>query len=135
MKRAAGERIRTPLRTFRVAATHITIVMPGLDPGIHDLRSGCRRKAWMAGPSPRQSGFGHAGGSSPAMTMVIGACHTGCCAGVRNPGFAALPKSAVDFPVSAASTRATMCASRSSRACFFRRSRPKITESVALLER
>ena len=46
-----------------------------------------------------------------------------------------LPKSAVDLPVSAASTSATMCASRSSRASFFRRSRPKITESVALLEK
>src|SRR5262249_19639874 len=26
-------------------------------------------KTWMAGPSPRRSGFGRAGGTSPAMTM------------------------------------------------------------------
>jgi hypothetical protein len=25
-------------------------------------------KTWMAGPSPRRSGFGRAGGTSPAMT-------------------------------------------------------------------
>ncbi len=35
--------------------------------------------------------------------------------------------SAVDLPVSAASTSATMCSRRSSRASFFKRSRPKIT--------
>jgi hypothetical protein len=39
------------------------------------------------------------------------------------------------LPVSAASTSATMWSSRSSRASFFRRSRPKITLSVALLDR
>src|ERR1700736_3471066 len=29
------------------------------------------RKTWMAGPSPRRSGFGRAGGSSPAMTSSV----------------------------------------------------------------
>ena len=46
-----------------------------------------------------------------------------------------LPNAAVDFPVNAASTSATMWARRSSRASFDSRSRPKITLSVALLER
>jgi len=40
-----------------------------------------------------------------------------------------------DFPVKAASTSATIWSSRSSRASFFNRSRPKITLSVALFDR
>jgi hypothetical protein len=44
--------------------------MPGLDPGIHhsSLESFSR---WTAGPSPRRSGFGRAGGSSPATTKKV----------------------------------------------------------------
>jgi len=38
-------------------------VIAGLDPAIHLL------KRWMPGPSPRRSGFGRAGGSSPGMTV------------------------------------------------------------------
>src|SRR5262249_1862776 len=41
--------------------------MPGLVPGIHVLTVS-PIKAWMAGPSPRRSGFGRAGGTSPALT-------------------------------------------------------------------
>jgi hypothetical protein len=57
------------------------------------------------------------------------------CAGARNRGDLFLPKTAVDFPVSAASTRATMCSRRSSLASLLNKSRPKITLSVALFER
>jgi len=44
-----------------------SLVMPGPDPGIHVYPLSCT--TWMAGPWPRRSGFGRAGGTSPAMTM------------------------------------------------------------------
>src|SRR6201999_1230658 len=46
-------------------------VMPGLVPGIHVLLSYTLNKAWMAGPSPRRSDFGRAGGTIPAMTILV----------------------------------------------------------------
>jgi hypothetical protein len=61
--------------------------------------------------------------------------HAGCRTGARLVGALPLPNAAADFPVSAASTSATICSSRSSLASLVRRSRPKITLKVALLER
>ena len=61
--------------------------------------------------------------------------HTSECTMSRGASGAFRPNTAVDFPVSAASTSATMCSSRSSLASFFSKSRPKITLSVAELER
>src|SRR4051794_31619955 len=61
--------------------------------------------------------------------------HAGWRACARRRGTLVGPKAAVDFPVRAASTSATMCARRSSLASLARRSRPKITLSVALFDR
>jgi hypothetical protein len=60
--------------------------------------------------------------------------HAGCFTAARNLG-AFLPNAAIDFPVSAASTSATIWSRRSSLACLLNRSRPKITLSVALFDR
>src|SRR5712671_4520954 len=60
---------------------------------------------------------------------------TVCSAGERSLGTLFLPNAAADFPVSAASTSATMWSRRSSLASLVRRSRPKITLSVALFDR
>src|SRR3954453_9280010 len=40
--------------------------MAGLVPAIYALHTA--RRTWMPGPSPRRSGFGRAGGTSPGMT-------------------------------------------------------------------
>jgi hypothetical protein len=45
--------------------------MRGLDPRIPVDWPQTAAAAWIAGPSPRRSGFGRAGGSSPAMTGWI----------------------------------------------------------------
>ena len=46
------------------------LVMAGLDPAIHPFRKCVLRRGWIRGPSPRRSGFGRAGGSSPRMTQL-----------------------------------------------------------------
>ncbi|KIZ37933.1 MULTISPECIES: alpha/beta fold hydrolase [Rhodopseudomonas] len=56
----------------------ILLVLPGQMPFLrhgrarpgHPRTQGDAAKAWMPGPSPRQSGFGPAGGSSPGMTKL-----------------------------------------------------------------
>jgi hypothetical protein len=35
----------------------LSLVMPGLVPGIHDLTAAPTRKAWMAGTSPAMTNF------------------------------------------------------------------------------
>jgi len=45
--------------------------MPTLVAGIHVFAATRKTKTWMVGPSPRQSGFGHAGGTSPTMTVTM----------------------------------------------------------------
>jgi hypothetical protein len=42
--------------------------MAGLVPAIHVFGLNIRSKSWMAGPSPRRSGYGRAGGTNPIMT-------------------------------------------------------------------
>src|SRR5579871_3930399 len=44
----------------------LSSVMAGLVPAIHAFPRAT--KTWMPGPSPRRSGFGRAGGTSPGMT-------------------------------------------------------------------
>ena len=61
--------------------------------------------------------------------------YTVCATALRCFAGFAISNSAADWPVSAASTRPDMCARRSSLAFLSRRSRPKITLSVAELER
>ncbi|MEY9359044.1 hypothetical protein ABH994_001765 [Bradyrhizobium yuanmingense] len=51
-------------------------VMAGLDPAIHVFASAPR--TWMPGPSPRRSGFGRAGGTSPDMTTVTALTTPSC---------------------------------------------------------
>src|ERR1041385_5993555 len=43
--------------------------MAGLVPAIYGFLAAAL-KTWMPGPSPRQSGFGRAGGTSPGMTVI-----------------------------------------------------------------
>src|SRR4051794_12543475 len=45
-------------------------VIAGLDPAIR-LWKDSREQGWMRGPSPRRSGYGRAGGSSPRLTRVV----------------------------------------------------------------
>jgi hypothetical protein len=45
--------------------------MAGFIPAIHVFTFCETRKTWMPGPSPRRSGFGRAGGTSPGKTIAI----------------------------------------------------------------
>ena len=54
-------------------------------PGHPRLLPGAPR-TWMPGPSPRRSGFGRAGGTSPGMTTILGFPHGESGRGEEKPG-------------------------------------------------